>query len=457
MNKSRDIVIIGCGAGGGTAAQFARKTDRKANITIIEKGKYPQYSKCGLPYAISGTIPEIKDLIEFSEDWFKKANINLLLNTTVKKIDIKNKIIFADNGNDVIKKLYDSLIICTGAKPFLPPIENLENKGKLIDGAFVVRTIEDAEKITSKIKIDGSATIIGAGLIGLEMADNLRKKVMKIIVVEALPMILPNNLDEDMAKIVKEQIPSDVKIFTNHLVEKIESINGKIKKLIIRNQETNEKITIDSDLIIVAARASMGKTAFSLNVARHVSQTIPTAFFSMEMSTSQLVTRLMAEEGGQSFNDVRKHKLIPNLDRLSKLKLFTDDSSALSLGEIQSKAKKLKMQENIGLIIVDYLQLINLMKRVYLVLTDSGGIQEEATGMGIPTLVLRRMTERPEGIEAGILKLVGTEKEVIISETQKLINDLSYYQSMAKADNPFGDGFASKRIVDAILANEKKS
>ena len=106
---------------------------------------------------------------------------------------------------------------------------------------------------------------------------------------------------------------------------------------------------------------------------------------------------------------------------------------------------------------LDYLQLINLMKRVYLVLTDSGGIQEEATGMGIPTLVLRRMTERPEGIEAGILKLVGTEKEVIISETQKLINDLSYYQSMAKADNPFGDGFASKRIVDAILANEKKS
>ena len=57
LSQGREIVIIGCGAGGGTAAQFARKTDRKASVTIIEKGKYPQYSKCGLPYVISGIIP----------------------------------------------------------------------------------------------------------------------------------------------------------------------------------------------------------------------------------------------------------------------------------------------------------------------------------------------------------------------------------------------------------------
>ena len=79
VTNDRKIVIIGCGAGGGTASQFARKTDRKATISIIEKSKYPQYSKCGLPYAISGKIPEFNDLIEFSKDWFKKEEIDLFM------------------------------------------------------------------------------------------------------------------------------------------------------------------------------------------------------------------------------------------------------------------------------------------------------------------------------------------------------------------------------------------
>ena len=78
MNRDKDIVIIGCGAAGGTAAQFARKTDRNSLITIFEKSKYPQYSKCGLPYVISGEIPNYDDLIEFSTEWFKNAKIDLL-------------------------------------------------------------------------------------------------------------------------------------------------------------------------------------------------------------------------------------------------------------------------------------------------------------------------------------------------------------------------------------------
>jgi len=248
LNQGKKIAIIGCGAGGGTAAQFVRKTDRKAEITIFEKGEYPQYSKCGLPYVISGTIADFNNLIEFSEDWFKKANIDLHLETTVEKIDAKKKIIIAKKGNNVVEKSYDTLIIATGAKPFIPPIENVD-----VDGVFVVRTIDDVKNISSFIKKDGNATIVGAGLIGLEMTDNLRKKGMKITVVEALPMILANNLDEDMVKIVGERIPDDVKILTNHRVEKVESTNGKISKIVIKSQEKNEEITIDSDLLIIAA------------------------------------------------------------------------------------------------------------------------------------------------------------------------------------------------------------
>ena len=77
VTDNKKIVCIGCGAGGGTTAQFARKTDRKAAITMFEKGKYPQYSKCGLPYVISGEIPEFNSLIEFSEEWFQKERIDL--------------------------------------------------------------------------------------------------------------------------------------------------------------------------------------------------------------------------------------------------------------------------------------------------------------------------------------------------------------------------------------------
>lgn len=100
---------------------------------------------------------------------------------------------------------------------------------------------------------------------------------------------------------------------------------------------------------------------------------------------------------------------------------------------------------------LEYLPLIQLMKHATLVLTDSGGIQEEATGLGIPTLVLREVTERPEGVDAGVLKLVGTDYHKIISETTKLLNDPHYYDSMAHAANPYGDGHAAEHIVDEII------
>lgn len=93
----------------------------------------------------------------------------------------------------------------------------------------------------------------------------------------------------------------------------------------------------------------------------------------------------------------------------------------------------------------------NFQNRSYIILTDSGGIQEEAPSLGKPVLVLRDTTERPEGIEAGTLKLVGTDEEVIYVETKKLLDDESEYEKMSKASNPYGDGTASRQIVDAIV------
>lgn len=99
----------------------------------------------------------------------------------------------------------------------------------------------------------------------------------------------------------------------------------------------------------------------------------------------------------------------------------------------------------------------NLLSRSYLILTDSGGIQEEAPSLGKPVIVLRDTTERPEGIDAGTLKLAGTEEETIYQMVDELLSDPMEYEKMSKASNPYGDGHASERIVDAIIAKFSKS
>jgi UDP-N-acetylglucosamine 2-epimerase (non-hydrolysing) len=101
---------------------------------------------------------------------------------------------------------------------------------------------------------------------------------------------------------------------------------------------------------------------------------------------------------------------------------------------------------------LDYLPLVHLMKHARLILTDSGGIQEEAPAFGVPALVLREVTERPEGVEAGVLKLVGTATSHIVQEARRLLDDESAYAAMAKASNPFGDGHAAERIVHSLLS-----
>ncbi len=100
---------------------------------------------------------------------------------------------------------------------------------------------------------------------------------------------------------------------------------------------------------------------------------------------------------------------------------------------------------------VDYLSLVHLMKNAYFVLTDSGGIQEEAAGLGKPTLVLREVTERPEGVEAGVLKLVGAHAAAIVRDASILMEDEGVYTAMSRASNVFGDGKAAARIVDALV------
>ncbi len=116
--------------------------------------------------------------------------------------------------------------------------------------------------------------------------------------------------------------------------------------------------------------------------------------------------------------------------------------------EILANHERIKLIEPLGV-----LDFHNFLNRSYLILTDSGGIQEEAPSLGKPVLVMRDTTERPEGIKAGTLKLVGTDEKIIYENFKLLLNDISAYNAMSGAKNPYGDGLACKRIAD-ILENE---
>ena len=105
---------------------------------------------------------------------------------------------------------------------------------------------------------------------------------------------------------------------------------------------------------------------------------------------------------------------------------------------------------------LDVLDFHNFLSRSYLILTDSGGIQEEAPSLGKPVLVMRDTTERPEGILAGTLKLVGTDEQVIYQNFKTLLEDKAEYDKMAQASNPYGDGFACQRIADILEGKEPR-
>ena len=199
---TRKIVIIGAHAAGLDAASAARKTDRTAEITLITKEKKTAYSRCGLPFVLGGHIKTFDDLLVFPERFYKMMKLNLLTETTATKIDAKAKTVDIQDKNGKKETLsYDNLVLTTGADPFVPPIKGRDKKG-----VYVVRTIEDGEKINKAIETAKSAVIIGAGLIGLEVAVACLERGLKTTVVEFLPYVLPVLLDKEMADRVQAML-----------------------------------------------------------------------------------------------------------------------------------------------------------------------------------------------------------------------------------------------------------
>lgn len=166
-----------------------------------------------------------------------------------------------------------------------------------------------------------------------------------------------------------------------------------------------------------------------------------------------LVTGHRRENFGSGFESICE-----SLDNISRL----DDVEVVYPvhlnPNVQEPVKRiLDGNKNVHLIDpLDYLPFVYLMDRADILLTDSGGVQEEAPSLGKPVLVMRDTTERPEAVLAGTVKLVGTNKEVIVNEVIKLLNDPAEYDRMSRAHNPYGDGLAAARIVDILVEKNEK-
>ncbi len=239
---TRKIIIIGAHAAGLDAASAARKTDRTAEITLITKEDKTAYSRCGLPFVLGRHIKSFQDLVVFPESFYKMMKLNLLTETTVTNIDVKAKTIEIQDKNGNKETLhYDSLILTTGAYPFVPPIKGREKKG-----VFVVRTIDDGEKIDKAMETAKSAVIIGAGLIGLETAVACLERGLKTTVVEFLPYVLPVLLDKRMADRVQSMLEEkSMRIIVGKGAEEILGTE-KVTGVLVAGEE------IPADLVVVA-------------------------------------------------------------------------------------------------------------------------------------------------------------------------------------------------------------
>jgi NADH oxidase (H2O2-forming) len=238
----RKIVIIGAHAAGLDAASAARKTDRTAEITLITKETKTAYSRCGLPFVLGRHIQSFDDLVVFPERFYKMMKLNLLTETTVTNVDAKTKTVEIQDKNGNKQTLsYDSLVLTTGASPFVPPI-----KGREKNGVFVVRTIEDGQKIEKAIETAKSAVIVGAGLIGLEVAVACLERGLKTTVVEFLPYVLPVLLDKGMADRVQSMLEEKgMKIIVGKGAEEILGTD-KVDGVLVAGEK------IPADLVVVA-------------------------------------------------------------------------------------------------------------------------------------------------------------------------------------------------------------
>jgi UDP-N-acetylglucosamine 2-epimerase (non-hydrolysing) len=212
------------------------------------------------------------------------------------------------------------------------------------------------------------------------------------------------------------------------------------KTVLLKEGVSADKIVITGNTVVDALQY-VSKIPFSF---RHT----PLKDVDLKRHRIVLVTSHRRESWGKDFENICKALKDVVCKHSDVIVIFPVHPNPV----VRSSAKKiLAGQKKIYLInSLDYVAFINLMKKSYIILTDSGGVQEEAPTMGKPLLVMRDVTERPEGLHAGVSKLIGTKREKIVQEVSILLDDENAYQAMTVCENPYGDGRAAQRIVRTL-------
>ncbi len=241
------IAIIGCGAAGATAAMQARKFNRKVEISLYNSEAYSQYSRCGLPYTISGKVKNFDDLVLMPPDNWSGLKIDAKLGTTVVDINHSSKELTFEGPEGKGTQKYDALIFATGAENADPPIKGLDKKR-----VYGLRTMDDAKALAVEADKAKKAVIIGGGLVGMETAEAFHERGLDVTVVEFLPHILLAMVDSDMAEIIEEHCRQHgLKILNNTAAQEIIGTDTP-KGVIVKNRETEEVTEIPADFVVVA-------------------------------------------------------------------------------------------------------------------------------------------------------------------------------------------------------------
>ena len=237
------LVIIGAVAAGTSAAAKAKRTNPSAEITLINDQEDISYASCGIPYVISGKVRSFDSLIARRKEKFEEAGIKVLTNTRAEKIDPnkkKVKVVDLKTKKEFFLE-YDSLIIATGARA-----KKLKVKGSELEGIFTLRTLRDGIKIKEYLENCSKVAVIGAGFIGLEMADAFRSLGLDVLVVEATDQVLPNFLDKDFAEVVRKEMEEDgIKVLLNSKVDRFLG-KEKVEGLVVNGDR------IKADMVLVS-------------------------------------------------------------------------------------------------------------------------------------------------------------------------------------------------------------
>jgi len=244
MSPQTRIVIVGGVAGGATAAARARRLSESATIVVFERGPYVSFANCGLPYHVGGEIADRgKLLLQTPESLHARHNLDVRVKSEVSAINRDRKTVSVrsvDTGREY-EEPYDKLILATGAAPVRPPLPGIDHPR-----IFTLRTLPDMDRIKAAADAAKSAIVVGAGFIGLEMAENLRRRGLTVHLIELLDQVMPP-LDREMAQPAEQMLRlQGIDLRLADAVEGFSDVAGKV------SAKLKSGVELAADLVILS-------------------------------------------------------------------------------------------------------------------------------------------------------------------------------------------------------------